>query len=103
MTTDTITEYDNTTADIAVGTRLYNEATVIAFRKVQDYKPAHPSQWGGASFSTWEVVAVREGQNFHAYASWTVIANDRGWYIGYGHYFHDIQEALAHIGIGVEQ
>jgi hypothetical protein len=46
---------------------------------------------------------VREGQNFHAYASWTVIANDNGWYICHGYYFHDIQEALAHIGIGVAQ
>ena len=78
MTTETITDYDHITADIAVGTRLYNEATVIAFRKVQGYKPADPNQWGGASFSTWEVVAVREGKNFHAYASWTVIANDNG-------------------------
>ena len=99
MTTTEITEYDHITADIAVGTHLYNEATVIAFRKVQDYKPADPDQWGGASFSTWEVVAVREGQNFHAYASWTVIANDNGWYICHGHYFHDIQEALNKIGV----
>ena len=98
-TTETTTEYDHITAEIAVGTRLYNEATVIAFRKVQDYKPADPAQWGGASFSTWEVVAVREGKNFHAYASWTVIANDRGWYIVHGYYFHDVLEALAHIGV----
>ena len=42
MTTTEITEYDHITADIAVGTRLYNEATVIAFRKVQDFRPAEP-------------------------------------------------------------
>lgn len=99
MTTTEITEYDHITADIAVGTRLYNEATVIAFRKVQGYKPADSDQWGGASFSTWEVVAVREGQNFHTYASWTVIANDNGWHICHGHYFHDVLKALAHIGV----
>ena len=100
MITNEITEYDHTTADISVGTRLYNEATVVALKKVQDFQPADPSRWGGASFSTWEVVAVREGQNFHAYASWTVIANDNGWYVCHGYYFHDVLEALAHIGGG---
>lgn len=99
MTTTEITDYDHITADIAVGTRLYNEATVIAFRKLQDYKSADPDQWGGDTFATWQVVAVREGQNFHAYASWTVIANDNGWYICHGHYFHDVLDALAHIGV----
>ena len=97
--TTTETEFDHTTDEMSVGTRLRNEATVIAFRKLQDYKPADPDQWGGDTFATWQVVAVREGQNFHAYASWTVILTESGWDCFYGHYFHNVLEALAHIGV----
>lgn len=73
-------EYDHTTAEITVGTRLANGVLVIGLDKIQDYEPVDPEH---QSFycSTWKVLTVREDKDWHLYHLWLVTAQEDGWCI----------------------
>ena len=97
MTTTEITEtYDCATAQLTVGMALPNGETVIALRKMSDYRLCED---GGYNYHLWYAVTVRGGKNFHDYATRTVSALPHGWGLSGGNYFHNIHEALNKIGL----
>ena len=94
--TTTETTYDCATAELTVGMTLPNGETIIAFRKMSDYRLCED---GGYNYHLWYAVAVRGGKNFHDYATRTISALPHGWSVGGGDYFHNIHEALNKIGL----
>jgi hypothetical protein len=95
MTTTEITEYDCATAELTVGMTLPNGETVIALRKLGEYRLCED---GGYNHHSWKAVMVRGGKNFHDYSVRTVYALPHGWSVGGGEYYHHISDALVSIG-----
>ena len=98
--TTTSTDYDCATANVTVGMTLPNGETVIALRKMGDY---HLCEDGDYDYHLWYVVTVREGVNYHDYATRTVAAMPYGWSWSGGEYFHNIYKALEIIGLAKER
>lgn len=94
--TITETSPDFLTADLTVGTTLPNGETVVALRKVSDVRLCED---GNYNYSTWKVVCVRGGKNFHDYATRTVTLLPTHWGTSGGDYFHNINDALNKIGL----
>ena len=86
-------DYDRTTAEITVGTRLANGLLVIGLDKTQDYKLVDPKYQSG-HFSTWKVLTVREESDDQAYSFWLVTAQDDGWCISLLNKCHGLRFAL---------
>ena len=99
MTTTEIPYYDYRTAELSVGMTLPNKATVIAFRKMREFRGSEHFADGGEDYAYWLVACIRDGENFHDYACWTVFARPEELYVCWGHYFHTINEAIDHIGL----
>lgn len=95
--TTTETTHDFLTAELTVGTVLPNGETVIALRKVSNVRLCED---GNYNYSTWKVVCVRGGKNFHDYATRTIVCLQTHWGMSGGDYFHDIHDALNEIGLG---
>ena len=94
MTIKEATEYNCGTAELTVGTLLSNGETVIATRKLCDYRLCDD---GFYDYGLWVFVAVRPGPNHHDYVVRTVSALPHGWSVSGGKYCHDINEALTEI------
>jgi hypothetical protein len=96
MTTTETTHPDFLTADLTVGTTLPNGETVIALRKVDEVRLCED---GDYNYSSWKVVCVRGGKNFHDYATRTVTLLPDRWGMGGGNYHETIYDALNKIGL----
>jgi len=104
--TITETTYNCATAELTVGMTLPWGETVVALRKMGDYRLCED---GGYNYHLWYAVCVREGKigrtsvrhkNFHDYAVRIISALPHGWQAGDGDYFHNIYDALNKIGMG---
>jgi len=73
---------------LKAGSVLTNGATVILCTKTRDAVPSD-------SYATYIAVCVRDGDNFHDYAVWTVIDRPEGFVAEHGDYRHTITEAIG--------
>ena len=96
MTNASATEYNCGTAELTAGTLLPNGETVVASRKLLDYRLCED---GFYNYGMWHFVAVRPGHNYHDYVVRTVSALPHGWSVSNGEYCHDIYKALTLIGM----
>jgi hypothetical protein len=82
--------YDHETASLTPGTVLPNGATVVKCIMAT-------MRVAGDTYASWKAVCVRAGANYHNYAVWRVVARPEGWHTESGHYFHTLEEAIAHL------
>lgn len=96
MTTTETLDYNCATTDLTVGMTLPNGETVIALRKLDDYRLCEDGYY---NYNLWYAVTVRGGVNYHDYATRTISALPHGWSVSGGEYHHDIYKALTTIGV----
>jgi hypothetical protein len=73
---------------LQAGSVLTNGATVVVCTKTRDAVPSD-------SYATYIAVCVRDGENFHDYAVWTVIDRPEGFVAEHGDYRHTLTEAIG--------
>ena len=73
---------------LTAGMTLTNGATVVVCTKMRDAVP-------NDSYAVWLAVCVRDGENFHDYAIWNVVARPEGFVAERGDYRHTLIEAIG--------
>jgi hypothetical protein len=83
MTTTT----DQALNELSAGSKINNEATVIACHKIRE-------RVVGDTLATWVALCVKSADDYHPYVVWTVVARPEGFSAGNGEYAFTLAEGI---------
>lgn len=78
---------DPTFAELRIGAKINDTATVVACTKVCNREI-------GEVYATWVAVCVKSADDYHPYAVWSIVARPEGWSAGQGDYAFTLKEAM---------
>ena len=78
---------DLTFAELSVGTKINDMATVVACTKVSHREI-------GEFYASWTAICIKSVDDYHPYAIWNIVARPEGWSAGQGDYAFTLKEAM---------